>query len=95
MSRIAKIFENSDTTQERIYKKQNSWGKLRSPELSFDDVLKEGFLFLSHLFISMGIDDQTLCLVEQISFETTDVSSPTPRTPTPTALLTSDDVILR
>ena len=44
----------------------------------------------------MGIiDDQTLCLVEQISFETTDVSSPTPRTPTPTALLTSDDVILR
>ena len=47
VSRIAKIFENADATQERIYKRQNSWGKSRSPELSFDDVLKEGFLSLA------------------------------------------------
>ena len=47
VSRIAKIFENADATQERIYKRQNSWGKSRSPELSFDDVLKEGIPIFS------------------------------------------------
>ena len=46
VSSIAKIFENSDATQERICKRSNSSGKPRPPELSFDDVLKEGFLFL-------------------------------------------------
>ena len=81
VSSMAKMFENSDAGQEKTYKRSTSGGKKKTPEISLDEILKEGIRTL--FFISLLISTYFVNVVEQISFDSTDVST------------TSDAVILR